>query len=64
MNAAAIGPQAHAGRRQSPAAPALPFPKTHHEMVSEEYGHGGHMTIYHQTGVPPYRDTWDTVARR
>src|SRR6266567_1063675 len=60
VNAAAIGPQ---GAREGGGRGLLqaPFPRTHHEMVSEEYGHGGHMTIYQQPGVPPYRDTWDRV---
>jgi phenylpropionate dioxygenase-like ring-hydroxylating dioxygenase large terminal subunit len=60
VNAAAIGPQ---GAREGGSRSLLqaPFPKTHHEMVAEEYGHGGHMTIYQQQGVPPYRDTWDRV---
>ena len=60
VNAAAIGPQgARGGGDRSPLR--APFPKSSHEMVATEYGHGGHMTIYHETGVPPYRDTWDTV---
>jgi len=60
VNAAAIGPQ---GAREGGGRGLLqaPFPKKTVEMVSEEYGHGGHMARYEQGGVPPYRDTWDRV---
>jgi hypothetical protein len=60
VNAAAIGPQ---GAREGGGRHGLraEFPRSHHEMVARDYGHGGHMTIYHQEGVPPYRATWDTI---
>ena len=60
VNAAAIGPQgARDGGNRGLLRAA--FPRSNHEMVSREYGHGGHMTIYHEAGVPPYRNTWDRV---
>ena len=60
VNAAAIGAQ---GRRGGGARHGLqaPFNKSHLELIAEPYGHGGHVTIYHDSGVPPYRDTWDTI---
>ena len=60
VNAASIGPQ---GTRAGGDRHVLraPFPSTKHEMVSRELGHGGTMTIYQQTGVPEYRDSWDSI---
>ena len=60
VNAAAVGPQ---GAREGGERHLLraSFPRRTHEMVSPEYGHGGHLSIYGETGVPPYRDTWDNV---
>ena len=60
VNAAAVGPQGARGGGDRHALRAA-FPMSRHEMVSTEYGHGGHMTIYDQAGVPPYRDTWDSI---
>ena len=60
VNAAAIGPQGARGGGDRHGLRAE-FPKSTVEMVSTEYGHGGHMSIFHQTGVAPYADTWDTI---
>jgi phenylpropionate dioxygenase-like ring-hydroxylating dioxygenase large terminal subunit len=60
VNVAALGPQ---GAREGGERHLLrsKFPRATYDMVSVEYGHGGNMTVYGAPGVPPYRDTWDTV---
>ena len=60
VNAAAVGPQGTRGGGERHLLRAE-FPRKSHEIVATEYGHGGHLAIYGATGVPPYRDTWDTV---
>jgi phenylpropionate dioxygenase-like ring-hydroxylating dioxygenase large terminal subunit len=58
VNAATIGP---AGDREGGGRGLLraPFPQKRYEMVAEGLGHAGTLSIYGQTGVPEYRDTWD-----
>ena len=60
VNAAAIGPQ---GARNGGERHGLrsAFRGSRYELAAPGYGHGGHMTIWDQTGAPEHRDTWFTV---
>jgi phenylpropionate dioxygenase-like ring-hydroxylating dioxygenase large terminal subunit len=57
INVAAIGPagEENGGSRHPVQAP---FPSTGVNMSIRELGHGGNARIYHQPGLPDYRDTW------
>ncbi len=59
INVAAIGPQGDTNEGDRHPLTAS-FPSSTHEMSSRKLGHGGHNSLYDQTGVRPYRDTWQT----
>jgi phenylpropionate dioxygenase-like ring-hydroxylating dioxygenase large terminal subunit len=57
VNAAAIGPQGNVeGGGRHPLR--APFPSHSGYMSSPELGHSGQLSIYQQTGVAEYRETW------
>ncbi len=58
VNAAAIGPDRGTMSGGDRGKRRAPFPADRYAVGDHNLGHGGNWTVYKQTGVPEYANTW------